>query len=282
MSSLDFLSTLRHPVLRHGARLLACALLAAPLLATPMRASAQIAVVGNAVDEHEAGPGQRYVSSITVRNLTAEPQPVRIYQTDYRFSANGTSNFEPAGTVARSNAAWVKPSASSITIPPNAEVVLDYAVAVPAIDSLRGTYWSTIMVEGQPRLPPQAGRGEIGLGAVFRYAVQVATHLPTAGSRKVRITRQGFLTDSTGARVLDVVLENTGERAYRPNLWIELYDGRGVMRKRIEQQRGLLYPGTSLMQRFSFGALPAGEYKALVFADTGDDTVSAAQYKLTF
>ena len=282
MSPLAFLPALRHSVLRHGANLLVRALLGAPLLAVPLQAGAQIAVVGNAVDEHEAGPGQRYVSSITVRNLTAEPQPVRIYQTDYRFSADGTSNFDSAGTVARSNAAWIRPSASSVTIPPMADVVLSYAVTVPAIDSLRGTYWSTIMVEGQPRLPPQARRGQIGLGAVFRYAVQVATHLPTAGTRKVRLTRQGFLTDSTGARVLDVVVENTGERAYRPNLWVELYDGRGTLRKRIEQQRGLLYPGTSVKQRFSFGALPAGVYKALVFADTGDDTVSAAQYKLTF
>ena len=282
MSPLPFLPATRHPVLRYGTRMLSCALLAAPLLAAPLRAGAQIAVVGNAVDEHEAGPGQRYVSSITVRNLTSEPQPVRIYQTDYRFSADGTSNFDSAGSVPRSNASWIRPSASSVTIPPMADIIVSYAVTVPAIDSLRGTYWSAIMVEGQPRLPPQARRGQIGLGSVFRYAVQVATHLPTAGSRRVRLTRQGFLTDSLGARVLDVVIENTGERAYRPNLWVELYDGKGALRKRVEQQRGLLYPGTSLQQRFSFGALPAGVYKALVFADTGDDTVSAAQYKLTF
>jgi hypothetical protein len=282
MPPLASVPTLRRPALRCGARMLSFVLMAASLLAAPLQAGAQIAVVGNAVDEHEAGPGQRYLGSITVRNLTAEPQPVRIYQTDYRFSADGTSNFDSAGTVRRSNAAWIRPSASSLTIPPMADVVLSYAVTVPAIDSLRGTYWSTIMVEGQPRLPPQARRGQIGLGAVFRYAVQVATHLPAVGTRKVRLTRQGFLTDSTGARVLDVVVENNGERAYRPNLWVELYDGRGTLRKRIEQQRGLLYPGTSVKQRFSFGALPAGVYKALVFADTGDDTVSAAQYKLTF
>ena len=282
MSLPALMPALRHRALRLGARLLSCALLAASILATPSRAGAQIAVVGNAVDEHEAGPGQRYVSSITVRNLTGQPQPVRVYQTDYRFSADGTSNFDSAGTVARSNAAWIKPSASAITIPPLADVVLNYAVTVPTIDSLRGTYWSTIMVEGQPRLPPQARHGQVGLGSVFRYAVQVATHLPTAGSRKVRLTRQGAFTDSTRARVLDVVVENTGERAYRPNLWVELYDARGVLRKRLEQQRGLLYPGTSVKQHFDFGTLPAGVYKALVFADTGDDTVSAAQYKLTY
>jgi hypothetical protein len=282
MSPLASTSTLRNQVLRCAARILSGVLLAAPLLASPTRAGAQIAVVGNSVDEHEAGPGQRYVGSITVRNLTNEPQPVRIYQTDYRFSSNGTSNFDSAGTVARSNAAWIKPSASSLTIPPLAEIVLSYAVTVPAVDSLRGSYWSTIMIEGQPRLPPAARRGEIGLGAVFRYAVQVATHLPNAGARKVQLIRQGVHTDSTGTRVLDVVVENTGERAYRPNLWVELYDARGALRIRVEQQRGLLYPGTSLAQRFSFGALPAGVYKALVFADTGDETVSAAQYKLTF
>jgi hypothetical protein len=252
------------------------------LLVAPLRAGAQIAVVGNSVDEHEAGPGQRYVSTITVRNLTAQPQPVRIYQTDYRFSADGTSNYDSVGTVARSNAAWVRPSSSSLTIPPLADIVLNYAVTVPAIDSLRGTYWSTIMIEGQPRLPPEARRGEIGLGAVIRYAVQVATQLPTVGTRRVRMAKLAFTTDSTGARVLDVVVENTGERAYRPNLWVELYDASGTLRKRVEQQRGLLYPGTSLKQRFNFGALPRGGYKALVFADTGDDTVSAAQYKLTF
>src|SRR3954463_6856780 len=118
MSPRALMTSLRHPVLRNRRRILACAMLVAPMVMAPMRAAAQIAVVGNAVDEHEAGPGQRYVSSITVRNLTAEPQPVRIYQTDYRFSADGTSNFDSAGTVARSNAAWVRPSASSITIPP--------------------------------------------------------------------------------------------------------------------------------------------------------------------
>jgi hypothetical protein len=282
MSLRALMSSLRHPVLRNRPRILACAMLVAPMVMAPQRANAQIAVVGNAVDEHEAGPGQRYVSSITVRNLTAAPQPVRIYQTDYRFSADGTSNFDSAGTVSRSNAAWIKPSASSVMIPPMADIVLSYAVTVPAIDSLRGTYWSAIMVEGQPRLPPQARRGQIGLGAVFRYAVQVATHLPTTGSRKVRLTRQASLTEPSGARVLDVVVENTGERAYRPNLWVELYDAGGKLRKRVEQQRGLLYPGTSVKQHFDFGALPAGTYKALVFADTGDDTVSAAQYKLTF
>ena len=45
------------------------------------------------------------------------------------------------------------------------------------------------MVEGAPTAPPAAGAHEIGLGAVVRYAVQLATQLPTAGSRRVRLGR---------------------------------------------------------------------------------------------
>ena len=138
------------------------------------------------------------------------------------------------------------------------------------------------MVEGAPTAPPAPGAHQIGLGAVVRYAVQVATHLPTAGTRTVRLAKTAFTADSTGARVLEMLVQNTGTRAYRPALWVELYDAAGVQRARLQQQRGLLYPTTSLTQRFTFGALPAGEYKAVIFADTGDDTVSAAQYKLTF
>ena len=258
------------------------ALIAIAAVALPASARAQIAVIGSTVEEHDAAPGQRYEGTIVVRNLTNTPQPVRIYQTDYRFYSDGTSRFDSAGSQVRSNASWVRPSVSSVTIPPATDVNVTYVVTVPPIDSLRGTYWSAVMIEGAPTAPPAAGAHEIGLGAVVRYAVQLATQLPTAGSRRVRLARNAFGPDTAGTRTLAMTVENTGERAYRPALWVELYDATGAQRARIQQQRGLLYPGSSLLQRFTFPTLPAGSYKAVVFADTGDETVSAAQYTLVF
>ena len=251
-------------------------------LVQPVRAGAQIAVVGSTVEEHTAAPGQSYEGTILVRNLTAQPQAVRIYKSDYLFFADGTSHFDDAGTTPRSNANWIKPSATSIVVPPAGEMTLGYTITVPATDTLRGTYWSAIMVEGAPTAPPPVAAKQVGIGAVVRYAVQLATHLPTTGSRKVAFSNQALSADSTGNRVLEIDVKNMGERAYRPNMWVELYDAAGVLRSRREQQRGLLYPGTSLKQRFVFDVLPAGSYKALVFADSGDDAVFAAQYKLEY
>jgi hypothetical protein len=251
-------------------------------LLLPVHADAQIAVIGSTVEEHTAAPGQSYEGTILIRNLTALPQSVRIYKSDYLFFADGTSHFDDAGTTTRSNANWIKPSATSVVVPPSGEITVGYTISVPAIDTLRGTYWSALMVEGAPTAPPAAANKQIGIGAVVRYAVQLATHLPKAGSRKVAFSNQVLSTDSTGHRVVEMDVQNSGDRAYRPNLWVELYDAAGVLRGRREQQRGLLYPGTSLKQRFVFDALPAGSYKAVVFADSGDDAVFAAQYKLEF
>jgi hypothetical protein len=263
-------------------RLLFLVSIACCLLLRPTRAGAQIAVVGSTVEEHTGAPGQRYEGTILVRNLTTQPQPVRIYQTDYHFFADGTSHFDDAGTTPRSNARWVTPSTSSVVIPPSSETTIGYAITVPPSDTLRGTYWSVVMVEGAPSAPPAAANKQVGIGAVVRYAVQVATHLAAPGSRKVTLANQTQATDSSGNRSMEVEVQNIGERAYRPKMWVELYDATGALRARREQQRGLLFPGTSLKQRFVFDALPAGAYKAVIFADTGDDTVFATEYKLRY
>ena len=248
-------------------------------------ARAQIAVIGNTVEEHTAAPGESYLGTIVVRNLTKQDQPVRIYQTDYLFFADGTSHFDDPGTTPRSNAKWVTPTVRSLLVPPSSEMTVTYSVKVPVSDSLVGTYWSAIMVEGAPTEAGRSsgGRPQVGVGSVMRYAVQVATHIKTTGSRKVGFANTRFINDTaTKEQSFELELQNVGERAYRPTLWIEVYDAEGVLRANARQERGLLYPGTSLKQVFKLGKLSPGTYRAAVFADSGEDTVYGQQFTLKF
>lgn len=247
-------------------------------------AGAQIAVVGSTVEERVAAAGESYIGSIVVRNLTRQDQPVRIYQTDYRFFADGTSHFDDAGTTPRSNARWITPTVRSLLVPPNSEMTVTYSVKVPANDSLSGTYWSAVMVEGAPTEPGRSsgGRPQVGVGAVMRYAVQVATHIRTTGSRKVAFANSKFLTNPDSTQAFELEVMNSGERAFRPALWIEVYDEQGTLKANARQERGLLYPGTSLKQVFQLGKLAQGTYRAVVFADTGEDAVFASQYTLKY
>ena len=255
--------------------------LAATLIAMPA-ARAQIAVVGSTVEERTAAAGETYTGTIVVRNLTQQDQPVRIYQTDYLFFADGTSHFSDPGTTARSNAPWITPTVRSLLVPPQSEMAVTYTVKVPAGDSLGGTYWSVIMVEGAPNEAGRAsgGRPQVGVGSVMRYAVQIATHVQGTGSRKVHFANSRFLTNPDSTQTFELDVQNSGERAYRPTLWIEVYDAAGEMKANARQERGLLYPGTSLKQVFALGKLPPGTYRAVVFADSGEDAVFASQYTI--
>ncbi len=231
-------------------------------------------------------PGEKYTGTIVISNPGAQAQTARIYQTDYRFAADGTSHFDEPGSTTRSNANWITPQATRVVIPAGSQVAVPYAVAVPAGDSLRGTYWSTVMVEGAPTDPGSteagAGKPAIAVGAVMRYAIQVATHIRSSGSRTVQFTSAGAVKTPSGAAGLDVDVVDSGERGFRPTIWVEVYDAQGTLRAKAKQSRGLLYPGTSLHQHFDLGSLPAGAYKAVIFADTGEDSVFASQYTISF
>jgi len=257
---------------------------AAAVLAAPAPALAQIAVVGSTIEERTAAAGETYTGTIVVRNLTQQDQPVRIYQTDYLFFADGTSHFDTVGTARRSNGRWVTPTVRSLLVAPGSEMTVTYTVKVPASDSLVGTYWSAIMVEGAPTESgrPSAGRPQVGIGSVIRYAVQVATHIRDAGSRRVSFANSKFLTNADSTQSFELEVKNEGERAYRPAVWIEVYDEQGTLRANARQERGLLYPGTSLKQTFALGRLAPGNYRAIVFADSGEDTVFASQFTLRF
>ena len=125
---------------------------------------AQISVLSSTVEEREVALGQTYTGRIVIANTSATPQSVRLYQTDYTFKADGTSNFGDPHTTPRSNAAWITPQANRVTVPANSEITVPYSIKVPEADSLAGTYWSAIMVEGAETAPPPiAGRaGQAG------------------------------------------------------------------------------------------------------------------------
>ena len=254
------------------------------MMAAPRIVTAQISVLSSTVEEKEAAPGETYTGRIVISNPTTTSQSVRIFQTDYRFTAEGTTDYADPGTTTRSNAGWVLPQTQRVTVPPRSEVTVQYTVKVPVSDSLKGTYWSAIMVEGAESAPPTAGGrgGQVGIGTIIRYAVQVATHIGGTGKRAVSFEKPTATHTTTGAAALDLDVISSGDRAVRPKLSVELYDMQGNVRARGKQERGLLYPGTGLRQHFDFGTLPAGTYKAVVYADTGDEKVLAQQFTITY
>lgn len=257
-------------------------------LAAP-RADAQIAVVSSTVEERTGAAGASYDGTIRVRNTTGRAQEVKVYQTDYAFHADGRTLFADPGTTQRSNARWVSVSPAFLTLAPGAEATVSYRVAVPAAPAPgpRGSFWSMVMVEpvaagSAESAQRPAGKSEMAIQTRTRFGVQLVTHLADEGARTLQFAQPRATSLPGGGKALEVDLTNTGDRAYRPALRLELYTADGAEAGRVESPRGLVFPGSSLRQRFELGKIPAGTYDALVIADTGGDNVFGARYRVTF
>jgi len=268
---------------RNPAFLAAC--LAASIGLTAFMAAASVSVSGKLTHEREAEIGETYGSMIQISNTGSDAEHVKVYQTDYFFSSDGKSFYDDPGKNSRSNAPWITFGPSGLTVPPGGSSIINYSVKVPTDQNLAGTYWSIIMVEvvskGSPEIVgAHGGQVRLGINQVFRYGVQIVTHIKDTGQLKLKFLDTRLLREG-GARVLEVDLENIGERWLRPALWTEIYDTTGTLVGKFDAGTLRIYPGTSARYRVDLTKVEPGYYKAVVIADCGADDVFGQTYSLS-
>lgn len=254
-------------------------------------AISQVSVVGELSNDKEAKPGEKYEGIINVRNDTNEPQEVKIYQTDYLFFRDGTNKYADPGTIDRSNAKWIAFSPSYTTIPPQSSINVNYIVTVPMDAPTRklvGSYWSMLMIEGIAKGSAESAgnkdpkKSQMGIRQTIRYGIQVATHIAQTGTKKISFLETKLLPNENGKRMLQVDIENAGDLWIRPDVYVELFDEKGVSKGKFPGVRYRLYPGTSVRQLIDISSVSAGSYKAIVVVDAGGEDVYGAEYTLKF
>jgi hypothetical protein len=269
------------PLSRHLAGL-------AVMLSIPVLAPAQITVTSGTLAEQRTAVGQEYLTRIALHNPTAIARVARLTRTEYNAQGGSASDSTALGRPRRSNVQWLTDIPATVTVPPGSTANVVVRVVVPNDSTLRGTYWSAILVETVDNAEPElksatdAKRNSLGISMRVRYAVQIATHVGDAATSKLDFSAVRSMVDSLGQPVLELEVQNPGERGLRPMMTIELYDAAGQIVSRQQQQRGLLYPGDRFQQRFRFDGLKPGEYTALVLADAGGTEVFGVQLRLRF
>jgi hypothetical protein len=254
------------------------------LLLGPLAARAQVGIVNGLTQEKVCAPGETFESYIRLKNNGPKEETLKIYQTDYSFTAEGKSYYDAPGKSARSNAAWIAVSSKQVTVPGLATMDVKYSCKVPADAHLVGTYWSIIMFEVLP--PAQRAKGEaankeivLGVNQVMRYGIQIVTHFGDTGRRSLKFLKTELLEEKE-RKTLQVDVENDGERWLRPFSYVELYTEKGEAAGKIEGERWRIFPGTSARFKFDVSSLKAGTYNALIVFDNKDVSVFGAQVKL--
>ena len=140
----------------------AVALLLSAFAAAPAEAS--IAPDGETTQARNASRGDTYRGTLAVRNQGTAVTTVKLYQTDYAFSADGRNSFDAPGGAARSNATWLRLNQEQVTIAPGrpreSSASTDQARALCTTDrsrrTSRGVRTNTFSVGSSPRKPPSS------------------------------------------------------------------------------------------------------------------------------
>lgn len=257
-------------------------------LLLPFITEAGIGVTGGLNRERNVEIGKTYTGAIIVKNPAKEPQEVKVYQTDWLFFCDGKSIYGKPGEDVRSNAKWITFSPAQLTIPSEGTAIINYTITVPNITipddkPLIGTYWSSMMIEGSGSSLETAPTGENKVSASviqnIRYNVRIVTHISGTGSRALKFLNTDLIRQSE-KRILQVDVENIGEKMLWSRLWLELYNKEGANMGRFEGKTAYSFPGTSIRFGIDLSEVPEGEYQALIVADCGKDDVFGMTYTL--
>jgi len=246
---------------------------------------AAVSVIGELTRKYVVKPGGNYEGTITLRNKGGKPQEVKIDKRDYLFYKDGQNIFGEPPSHPRSNAGWISLGPSKVTIPEGETVNVNFKIHVPDDQSLKGSYWSILVVEPlEPISPETLVKSEdkkisMSLRIVIKHGIQIITDLGDTGTTKIKFIDKKVV-EKNGRRFLQIDIENSGERWVEPQLWAELFDQEGKAVGKFQGDRIRILPGCSSRFYVDIGEVPKGKYKALLVADSSAEKVFGTRLNL--
>ena len=254
----------------------------------PICAQTDIIMNGSLSHVHQTDPGITYKDQILVNNTGNKKVEVKVYQTDYRFYANGDNFYDETGTIKRSNANWIKFSPQIFIMEGNTERTIYYTVSVPqklenknSTTPFSGSYWSLIMIESRPvdEVDIKINHSQLDISAIMRYGVQIVTNIGSSGQKNLIFNNSRLLKENNNL-FLQFDIENNGDQLLIPNVWLELYNSNGESVGNFNTDPKRTFPDTSIRHTIKLDNVPNGDYKALIIADCGEDNLFGHQLTL--
>lgn len=247
----------------------------------PIISLATIEVQGSLKHVQNGSPGDTLRGEIRLHNSEGIDQEVKIYQTDLLYNFEDYTFYDEPITHERSNASWIQYSPKTVIVKANENRFIQYEIIIPKLDTLQGTYWSILMIEGVNSIDPEKS-GELNINTVTRYAVQMVSEISNKGKGELTFLNPTLITEGDKL-FLAVDIVNTGQHYIAPDVSIELFDGDGQSVKKITAPKKGLYPKTSARFRLNLEGI-AGEqtYQSLIIADGKNEDVFGIEYVLYF
>ncbi|MFA5850478.1 MAG: hypothetical protein WC833_11425 [Bacteroidales bacterium] len=246
-----------------------------------LRSNASVEVLGSLKHVHNGKPGDVIRGEIKIQNNDNTDQEVKIYQTDLLYNLQENTFYDEPGSHKRSNAPWIQFSPKTLILKAKEVRIIQYEIKLPQTDTLKGTFWSVLMVEGVVPIDPNQ-KGTLSIRTVTRYAIQVINEFADKGKGLLKFMEPTLITEGNKL-FLAVDLVNNGEHYIAPEVSIEVFDEKGTSIKVLTASKKGLYPTTSTRFNLDLEGLPSKKnYQLMIVAAGQDNDVFGLEYTLYF
>ena len=206
--------------------------------------------VSNLSSVERLTPGEKKQVKLTLFNDRSVAERVDFKVVDYSCNSDGEHFFEEEPSsdrsikYPRSSVNWVHLGQERVMLDPGETREVYYVIETPNDPTLKGSYWSVLLIEPEEQSPSNQQNDEgLQLKVKIRYAHHTVVTLGEAAP-KLKIVKKE-IKEIEDHRFLCLHVLNEGNLFFNPALTLKLYDNEGKLQKTLGPQTERLYPGNS-------------------------------------
>jgi|SRR5690554_87652 len=232
---------------------------------------ASIVITNGLTHSYRIEEGTIHQGVISIQNTAKTSQNIKLYQNDYRYSAQGVSHYDEPGQNPRSNLDWIKLHTNLITVDAGGKADVLYEITVPDDMEYAGSYWSVIMVEPMSPIKPSDEPANVQIKSIVRYSIQIITTNQQAAESLLKFA-DFDLSNKNETPVLDVDIANEGELYHITEASLTIFDSKTGKNMGVYNSNKMsLLPNNSKRFSISLEGITPGAYQAAVVAVTNDE-----------
>lgn len=233
-----------------------------------------VAITNGLTHIYSGSSGDVISGEVILVNGSTEEQYITFELNDAIFSCTTNRIFTKEYTHPQSSINWFESNITDKVLAPKERYVYRFTIKIPKDKTLRGSYWSALMVHLENPIREDSINGNIGLDSKITYAVGLLTHVNTFDELNINFKDITISeNENSNKKQLEVKLFNKSLFIEGVRLSLEIYDKNGTKIYEAVTDRNMTFPGFCRDYKIDISELISGEYDCVLIADSREEFV---------
>ncbi|WP_339919829.1 hypothetical protein [uncultured Flavobacterium sp.] len=233
---------------------------------------ANVIVYNGLTHVYSGNIGDVIYGEVILVNTSEVEERVTFTLSDAIFSCTTNRIFSQKRTHSNSSNEWFKGDLLDKVLGPKEKFVYKFTIEVPADNSLKGSYWSVLMVNVEEPISEKNLSNGVSLNNKVRYGIALITNINEFEEIDIDFSTIELIEDNeTKAKHLDVKILNNSVFLENIKLALEIYNKEGNKVYELKTNRSRTFPGFCKDYKFDISSLAKGDYECILIAESREE-----------